>query len=678
MTLGESNVSDAPDVGHMIVCGGDSLTHRLALDLIHLYRERVTLIIPSLTEGHGPQLAALATEDGSVAVIAGRGPDETTLIAAGVHHATALALTMDDDSAVTQAALLAQGLNPRLRLVLRIFNITLGQRLENLLNRTPGPAGGSAAVLSASDTATPALVSSAVPGRNQVIPINGGTFSVVEQPVGAPPGGDIALALLGPRTDHAVGTGDTPLHALLPSDGQVSGTDAERTRAVLRLRHDPDEPAPPVPRFRRIPVGALFSRRLRLAALGLAVLIAVLSVATALATGDDLPLSLYLVLMDVFGLGNPALGASLARKVLQLSAAFTGMMIMPLVLALVLENLGALGNVSTLNRPLRTTTDHIVVVGLGKVGTRVMERLADLRIPVVAVERDPDAPGLARARARRVPVVIGEISQPAVYRSARIARCQTLMALTSNDSVNLEAVLYARERSPELRVVLRLFDDAFSGTVYRALRASYPQAPTRSRSVSYLAAPAFAAAMMGRQVLAAIPVERQMLLVAAVSLRDRAAPGAVTVGEAFRPGGWRVVAVLEADGRLAWNPAPDRPLAANEQVIVVATREGLGLLLQRGLDVPLPAPVPAPQQPGGYGAPVGAPPPGSRFRRGGTAVPPLPRLPRAQPAAPYPPINEEELHADSRRVVARNQQQRREQGQEQGQGSGDQSAGPSR
>ena len=674
MIRGEPNVSDAPFAGHMIVCGGDALTHRLALDLIHLYRERVTLIVPSLTEGHGPQLAALATADGSVSVIAGRGPDETTLLAAGVHQASALALTMDDDSAVTQAALLAQGLNPGLRLVLRIFSTTLGQRLEHLLNRAR--AGGSAAVLSASDTAAPALVSSAVPDRDQVIPISGGTFSVVEQPVGAAPGADVALALLGPRTDHAVGTGDTPLHALLPSDGQVSGTDAERTRAVLRLRHDPDEPAPPVPRFRRIPVGALFSRRLRLAALGLAVLIAVLSVATALATGDDLPLSLYLVLMDVFGLGNPALGASLARKVLQLSAAFTGMMIMPLVLALVLENLGALGNVSTLNRPLRTTTDHIVVVGLGKVGTRVMERLADLRVPVVAVERDPDAPGLARARARRVPVVIGEISQPAVYRAARIGRCQTLMALTSNDSVNLEAVLYARERSPELRAVLRLFDDAFSGTVYRALRASYPQAPTRSRSVSYLAAPAFAAALMGRQVLAAIPVERQMLLVAAVSLRERAALGAVTVGEAFRPGGWRVVAIRAADGQLAWNPDPDRQLGSNEQVIVVATREGLGLLLQRGLDVP-PEPSPVlPPQPGAAQAPPAGAPHGVRFRRGATTVPPLPRLPRAQPAAPYPPINEEELRADSRRVVARQQRERRE--REQPEGSGDQPSEPSR
>ena len=674
-------MSEAAFSGHMIVCGGDALTHRLALDLIHLYRERLTLIIPSLDQGHGPQLAALATEDGAVSVIAGRGPDETTLIAAGVHRATALALTMDDDSAVTQAALLAQGLNPRLRLVLRIFNTTLGQRLENLLNRAPAQTGGSAAVLSASDTATPALVSSAVPGRNQVIPFQGGTFSVVEAAVGEAPGAGIALALLKPRSDHTVGSGDAPLHTLLPSAGQVATADSLETRAVLRLRHDPDQPDPPVSRFPRIPVGALFSRRLRLAALGLAVLIAALSVATWLATGDSLPLSLYLVLMDVSAMGDPAVGAPLARQLLQLLAAFTGMMIMPLVLALVLDNLGALGNSSTLNRPLRTTADHIVLVGLGKVGTRVMERLADMRVPVIVVERNPNAPGLARARARRVPVVIGEISQPAVYRGARIARCQTLMALTSNDSVNLEAVLYARERRPDLRVVLRLFDDAFAGTVYRALRLSYPQAPTRSRSVSYLAAPAFAAAMMGRQVLAAIPVERQMLLVAAVSVRDRVALGEVTVGEAYRPGGWRVVAVQAADGRLSWDPEPHRPLDAEDQVIVVATREGLGLLLQRGVAEPVPAPAPQPDTalpgtPGALprqGAADGQH--GVRFRRGAAAVPPLPHLPRAQPAAPYPPINEEELHADSRRVVARHRQREREHQAHGGRGQADRGHG---
>ena len=646
--------------GHMIVCGGDALTHRLALELIHLYRERVTLVIPEPDQGHGPQLAALATEDGTVTVIAGRSPDEATLLAAGITEATALALTMDDDPAVTQAALLARGLNSDLRLVIRVFGNALGQRLEHLLDREAhlaDHAGGSTAVLSASETATPALVSAAVTDRNQLIPINGGTFSVVEFPVSGPAGDAVAeaaeagdtvpLALLAPRVDNQVGSGDNPVHTLLPSREQAAAAVAAATaRAVLHLRHDPNPPAPPGPRFPRLPLGALFSRRVRKAALGLAGFVAVITLLTWLATGRESPvLAFYQVLMDVAAAGNPAEGAPVFRQVLQVLSVFTGMLIMPLVLALVLESLGALHNVSILDRPRRSIGDHIVIIGLGKVGTRVLERLAEMRVPVVAVERNPNAAGVTRARKLQVPVVIGDISQPEVYRDARISRCKTLMALTSNDSVNLEAVLYAREQRPDLRVVLRLFDDAFASTVYRALNASYPQAPTRSRSVSYLAAPAFAAAMMGRQVLAAIPVERQMLLVATVGVGDREALAGQTVGTAFRAGGWRVVGLQSGSGRLHWNPEPEQRLERRDRVVVVATREGLGLLLRRGAaaepdptaepgtgtapveqeaaeQVRIPGPAPAPDP----GAPLGAVPP---------TASPLPYLPRAQPSPPY-------------------------------------------
>ncbi len=616
----------------MIVCGGDALTHRVALDLIHLYRERVTLVIPDLETGHGPQLAALATEDGSVTVIGGRGPDETTLRAAGITEATALALTMEDDPAVTEAALLARGLNPRLRLVIRIFSNALGQRLEHLLDRAADHTGGSTAVLSASETATPALLSAAVTDRNQVIPIDGGTFSVVEQGPTEADDNTVPLALLAPRTDETVGTGDSPLHVLLPSPEQSAGATEATVRAVVRLRHDPNPPAEPgrrgLPRF---PLGALISRRLRRAALGLGAFVAVLTLVTWLTTPRSIGLSLYDVLMDVAAAGNPADNESGVRKVLQLLSMFTGMLIMPLVLAVILENLGALRNVSGLDRPKRSTADHIVVIGLGKVGSRVVERLAAMRVPVVAVERNPEAAGVARARKLGVPVVIGDISDPEIYHDARVSRSQTLMALTSNDSVNLEAVLYAREQRPDLRVVLRLFDDAFAGTVYRTLRASYPQARTRSRSVSYLAAPAFAAAMMGRQVLASIPVERQMLLVAVVGVRGREALSGRTVAEAFRPGGWRVVGLHRPGRELRWNPAPERPLQDEDRVVVVATREGLGLLLRRtpaAAAVEEEAPAPA----------AAAHPhlPGPRFHRHPDDTGPLPRLPRAQPDAPYP------------------------------------------
>ena len=125
--------------------------------------------------------------------------------------------------------------------------------------------------------------------------------------------------------------------------------------------------------------------------------------------------------------------------------------------------------------------------------------------------------------------------------------------MTSADTTNLEAVLYARSVRPDLRVVLRLYDDDFATAVYRTLRAAHPCASTRSRSVSHLAAPAFAGAMMGRQILGAIPVERRVLLFAAVDVGGHPQLEGRTVGEAFRAGAWRVLAPLEAvRGRTAW------------------------------------------------------------------------------------------------------------------------------
>ncbi|MFI8266356.1 NAD-binding protein [Streptomyces sp. NPDC085665] len=59
---------------------------------------------------------------------------------------------------------------------------------------------------------------------------------------------------------------------------------------------------------------------------------------------------------------------------------------------------------------------------------------------------------------------------------------------------------------------LGVYGDDFAATVSRTMRAGSPDALTRSRSVSALAAPSFAAAMMGRHVLGVMPVERGSLL----------------------------------------------------------------------------------------------------------------------------------------------------------------------
>ncbi|GLW55119.1 NAD-binding protein [Kitasatospora phosalacinea] len=583
--------------GHMVICGGDALAHRLAVELADRYGQRVTVVVPSLQHGHGPRIAALAADpQRSVDVIETGETDETALTAAGVEQASALALTSEDDQANLHAALRARRLNPDLRLVVRVFNRRLGQRVEQLLDRTvlsrhPGLSAAaleaSTTVLSASATATPALVAAALGGRSHALHIDGRLLRVAELEPGARPDGTpLALLATEPRP------GSDPADHLLPDPDTIG---ADRPRAVLELlgRAEP----PPRPRRRPalagLPLADLFTSRLRWALAALTALVLTLTAVSWQLTGRPPLHAAWLVILDVLGIADPADDAGPAGKTLQILSAIAGMLLMPLLIALALDALGTFRTATALRRPPRTLSGHVVLVGLGRVGSRVLDRLCELDVPVVCVDRDPTAAGVARARTHNVPVVIGDATQDGVLDAAKAGRARALLALTSDDGTNLEAALAARELHPRLRVVLRLFDDDFAGDIYRALRDSYPHAETRSRSVSFLAAPAFASAMMGRQVLGAIAVSREVLLVAALDTTGNPHLAGRTVAAAHRPGAWRVLALdLAAPDRrspdladpyttapeLLWNPDPAHVLADGDRVVVATTREGLSHL----------------------------------------------------------------------------------------------------
>ena len=94
----------------------------------------------------------------------------------------------------------------------------------------------------------------------------------------------------------------------------------------------------------------------------------------------------------------------------------------------------------------------------------------------------------------------------------------------------------ARKRREDLRVVVRLYDPEFAVRVQQGFKIRF------TRSVSQLAAPAFAAAAVGSEVIASV-----------------ADPGS----DAAR-----------------WSVPDDEVLDAGEEVVVAATRAGLGQLLQ--------------------------------------------------------------------------------------------------
>ncbi|MDT0341995.1 potassium channel family protein [Streptomyces litchfieldiae] len=632
----------------MIVCGDDALAARLAAELHDVYRERVTLVVPptptdDVSSGAPGRARAAALLSRITAVMTRPGaptnagesgelpipireltaPEATeeVLRRAGAGTATAVALVHEDDEANIRGALAARRVNPGVRLVIRLYNRKLGQHLAQLLDQAaalarPGldlaAVDAATTVLSDADTAAPALAASAIAGTSKVVQADGLLLRAVERtPSGS---GELAdpglctLALLSatsndPGADDGSDASGPGGPLLLPDDDTVRAATGRGAMVLQTVTHTSPPVSPRRMRGRGTLLGEIFSRRLRWALAGFTVAVCALAATASLITGDPAPRAIHLTLLDLFAINDPAVGEPTSRQALQLLTGLVGLALLPILVAGALEALGAFRGGSAPHRPPRGLAGHVVLLGLGKIGSRVLTRLRELGIPVVCVEEDPEARGIPLARRLRVPVVIGDVTQEGVLEAAKIDRAQALLALTSSDTTNLEATLYARTVKRDLRVALRLYDDDFATAVYRTLRTAHPGALTRSRSVSSLAAPAFAVAMMGRQILGAIPVERKVLLFAALEMANYPRFAGRTVAEVNRPGAWRLLALdlaapgdrrpdlamaagREDDGPaptgLLWDLHPGYVLKPSDRVVIAATRRGLAELLGRG------------------------------------------------------------------------------------------------
>ena len=286
--------------------------------------------------------------------------------------------------------------------------------------------------------------------------------------------------------------------------------------------------------------------------------------ATRYAAGD----ALYLTLMDLTGSALTENGVTEAEKVAQVLLTVDGMAFIPVITAIVV---GARLTGSVRRAP-RPPGGHIIVVGLGNVGSAVTGQLHDLGFDVVCVDNKPNAPGIPLARQLGLPVVIGDAFREETLRAAHLDTCLALVSVTSLDIVNLETALTARALRDDLRIVLRLTDDDL------AERLEKTTGNTISRSVPYLAAPAFATAMLEHQVLRTIAVGRHVLLIADI----RVGPGLAgrLIRDTEQDGQARVLA-LQAGGAAAldWSPARGYLLTADDRLIVLATRTGLGRFL---------------------------------------------------------------------------------------------------
>jgi Trk K+ transport system NAD-binding subunit len=533
---------------HLIVCGDGPLAYRITEELTTRYGERVTVVLPSRQRRHGPQISALPR----VRVLEHPELNRQAFTDAGVQSARAMAVVWQDDVGNFHAGLRAQELNPGLRLVLAIFNRRLGEHIRLFFP--------DCTVLSGTAMSAPSFVAAALgePAPSHVR-VQRRTLYVARQ-------GDVAASQV--ICGLATLTGDPAAPRLLPpgtADADLVLAVADGTqRNPLTRRHAAAHAALAV--FRRLvwhKFGLVFAVLLGGIAAGFLLLLAA-------AAHYSVSNALYLTLMDLTGsaLTNAALSGP--EKVSQVVLTLDGMAFIPVITAIVV---GARLTGSVRRAP-RPPGGHVIVVGLGNVGTSVTGQLHDLGFDVVCVDDNPDAPGIPMARQLGLPVVIGDATREQTLRAASLDTCIALVSVTSQDVVNLETALNARALREDLRIVLRLTDDDL------AERLQKTTGNTISRSVPYLAAPAFAAAMLEHQVLRTIPVGRHVLLIADVKVGDQAGLAGSIIADIEQDGAARILALqVSGSAGLDWSPRRRYLLAAGDRLIVLATRTGLGRFL---------------------------------------------------------------------------------------------------
>jgi len=187
----------------------------------------------------------------------------------------------------------------------------------------------------------------------------------------------------------------------------------------------------------------------------------------------------------------------------------------------------------------RTYKNHVVLVGLGKVGLRVLEQLLRLREEVIVLDKDASNPNLAVAQQHGVPYLIGSSRQVGILNDLNIAAAKSVIAATDDDLANLELALDARKINPAVRVVLRMFDQELAGKVRDAFDIHL------AFSTSALAAPLLATASSDRYIVNSFYVGDQLLVVARLTINA----GSKLVGKKIRDLGSEYKAFILAHTR---------------------------------------------------------------------------------------------------------------------------------
>ena len=218
-----------------------------------------------------------------------------------------------------------------------------------------------------------------------------------------------------------------------------------------------------------------------------------------------------------------------------------------------------------------TYTNHTILVGLGHLGFRVADKLHEMEESVVAIEVNTSADLFTTVQKMGIPVIQEDATRGGALESAGVKNAKTIILCMQNDSGNLQVALKARSINPDIKVVIRIFDEDFA-------KSLHDQFGFTALSATEMAAPVFAAAAAGMDVTNPISVEGQQLSLARMTIAKGSTLADRTVG--FIEDNYHLnIVFVRFDHQSEMHPTDSRMLAAGDMIGVLGGPEQLGHLL---------------------------------------------------------------------------------------------------
>jgi Trk K+ transport system NAD-binding subunit len=215
-------------------------------------------------------------------------------------------------------------------------------------------------------------------------------------------------------------------------------------------------------------------------------------------------------------------------------------------------------------RPSIPKENHIIIIGLGRVGQRVANLLQSFKESVLGITFNLN---LDASISSSIPLIVGKYRDALL--KANLTNAKSVVVVTDDEILNLEIGLMTQKINPSCNLVIRTTGQNLSQTLTQIL----PQA--QIIAVYEVAAEAFAGAAFGENILSLFRFCNQTILVTEYQIEANDTLNGLLIAEVAYGYGVIPIFYASSQGKQTFMPSDHVCLTVGDKLVVLAFIEGL-------------------------------------------------------------------------------------------------------